>query len=677
MTDSKNTTQSPSPSSQPKTKKSKGIIRWNAIVPIVVFILLNFIYFHFFFDGHVRSLIEWSAYKALGTELNVKEFKSSFIHGSVELTKIELTNREKPNFNSIELAKTNFDVNMDALLRLKFVIENIAAEGIQVMSKRSYPGKVAPPESTSNEPGFTDQLKANALGKIEGENKNNLIGDIVVFLKNGDINSQLKGFESQIVSKKMAEELNQKWIKKRADWDQSIKILPKQEDLNVYKDRFSKIKYKDFKSPEELNTSINEFNNLKKDVETKVKIINETKAKLTEDINSIQVDYKNLDKQVRADIDTVKNKFKIPKLNAGQFAKSLFLNYLTPYAQKLDRFKAMAEKYLPPKYSKMVNQKVDAVGSKLIGKKIAKTDEEIDDTIQPHPRSNGTSYEFPIVTGYPLFWIKNISVSSKSNAQTDFGDLAGTITNVTSNQRQINKQTELKLAGDFKSKSIQGIKAFAAFNNIKATPEVSFNFDVGAYPLSDLALTQSEDVSIKIPTSNNTLAISGKTIGFKDYDIKFRNDFKDVRFDLNAKDKTVDEILKGTFGTIPSFDVNATLRGELKDLAIDINSSLGSKLEAAFSGLLQKKIDEVNKIIKEKIDEEIAKQKKQLDEQVSKLTGGYLTDINQAQAKLDEQKKSVDDRIIVAKKDLENKAKSEVQKQGQKAIDDLKKKLGF
>jgi histidinol dehydrogenase len=65
----------------------------------------------------------------------------------------------------------------------------------------------------------------------------------------------------------------------------------------------------------------------------------------------------------------------------------------------------------------------------------------------------------------------------------------------------------------------------------------------------------------------------------------------------------------------------------------------------------------------------------------AKLTHGYLTDINQTEAKFNELKNQSQERIETAKKDLENKAKKEVEnkvkEEGQKAIDDLKKKFGF
>ncbi len=664
-----------------KFKKKKGIIRWNALIPLFVFIVLIGVYFKLFFDNHLKSLIEWGGFKALGTELNISSIKTSFRKGSVEINKLELTNREKPELNSIELSQIVFDVNTDAILRLKYVIDKMAVDGIQFLSKRSYPGKVAPPPPPSNEPGFADQLKSSALNKLEKDNKSNLLSDIAGFLKNGDLNAQLKNLESQIASKKMAEELNKKWEQKRVEWDATIKTLPNQKDLDQYKVRFNGIKYKDFKNIEEVNSSVNEFISLKKDVDTKIQVVNDTKNKLTTDVASIQADYKTLEQQIKADIDFIKTKFKIPKIDAAQFAKSLFMGYLIPYAEKLDRYKLLIEKYLPPKYSKMITGKIENVQAKLTGKKIAETEAEIDDSIQPQPRAKGIFYEFPILNGYPQFWIKEIGISSQSNKQADYGDFKGQITNVTSNQRQIKKPTELKINGDFKSQNLFGIKAYGLFNNMPVLPIVSFDFDVASYLLKNLELIKTDDVGITIPSSKNSIAIKLKTEGFKTYIVDFKNDFKEAQFITTAKDKIVNEILNGTLASINNFDVQASAKGALKDLDINISSSLGQKLETAFSALLKKKLDEVNTLVQQKINEEIEKQKKQLNEQIGKLTNGYLTDFTQAESKFNELKGQAQERIEVAKKDLENKAKAEVEnkakQEGQKALDDIKKKLGF
>ena len=649
----------------PKNKKT-GIIRWSAIVPLTVLIVITYAYFAFFFDGHMKSLIEWGGYKALGSEVNVGQFKSSFTGGHVEINKIEITNAEQPQLNSLELQSVRFNINWDALLRLKFVVEEMAAEGIQLNSKRSRPGKVAPPPPPDiNEgPSFTEQLQGKAVDKITKDYSDNVLGDIASFLKSGDLNAQLKNIEGTLEAKKVAEDLNKKWTDKKQQWDQNIKQLPTEKDINSFKTRFEGIQYKNFKTPQEVESAVNQFNALKKDVDDKVKIVETTKNNLVSDVQAIQTDYQLLDQKIKSDINGLKTRFKIPQLNAGQFAKSLFMSYLTPYTIKLDHYKKMAQKYLPPKYSQMLDGKKN------------KTEKD-DDTIQPHPREKGVTYEFPVEKGYPLFWIQKIKISSQSNAQTDFGDLTGLIQNITSNQRQIGKQTTLDVSGQFKSMNISGIKAFAAFNNIQPTPSAQFNVQVGQYGLQNLDLINSADGSIKIPQSHNSLLIAGSTLGFKSYDISLKNDFKDVKFDISAKEKIVNDILQQTLSTIPSFDLQASIKGEIKNLDVQVSSSLGGQLEKAFGQLLQKKVDEVNAQIKERIDKEIGQIKSQIDSQTLAIKNQYGSEVTKVQNQLESQKKLADDRIQQAKKDLENQAKSKIQQEGQKAVDDLKKKLGF
>jgi len=654
-----------------KNKKPKGPIRWNAIIPFAIFIFLIWAYFFFFFDTHMRKAIEWGGYKALGTELNIEEFKSSFIHGNVEIKKLEITDAAQPQFNSIELSSIRFDVNWDALLRLKIVVQEIAVEGIQFMSKRAHIGKVAPPEPPSNEPSFTQQLQEKALNKLEKDNQSNVLGDVSAFLKTGKWDDQVKNLESQMASKKMIEDLTTKWTAKRTEWDAKLKTLPTNTELQSFKTRFDSIKYKDFKTPQELDSSIKQFDALFKDVDAKNKQIQELKSQFDTDLKSIDADYKSVDAQVKKDVDTIKAKLKIPKIDAASFAKALFMQYLTPIMAKIDHYKALAEKYLPPKYSRMIK---DAGKPKA---KQVQAKPEDDDTIQPHPRAKGQVYEFPIKNGYPLFWIQKISISSKSNANADYGDFSGLIQNITSNQRQIGKTTTLDLKGDFKKMAVSGIHATAELNNLKEEPQADFAFNVASYPMLDLTLMNSKDGQISIPKSTASFASAGQTIGFKNYTLKLKTDFSNVSFNTNIADKTISEIINQTLKAINHFDVEANASGELKDLNFDIRSSLGTDLQASFENLLKTKIAEANAQLQKAVDAEIGKLKAQLTGQTDGLKNQANGEVAKVQKQLDDQKKQVDDRIATAKKDLENKAKKQLQDAGQKGLDDLKKKLGF
>ena len=660
-----------------KKPKNQGPIRWNAIVIFTVLILLFGLYFKLFFDSHMKSFMEWAGYKALGTEVNINKLETSFASGQIAITQIQITSAEKPDFNSIELGSIRFGFSWDALLRLKFVVDEMAVESVQFMSKRAYPGKVAPPDlPTPDKSSLVSQLQDQALNKVESKNKNNILGDFTAFLKTGDYKQQLNSIESQLESKKLAEELEKKWKSKQVDWDLRVKNLPKEKDFAEFKKQFESIKSKDFKSPQELNESIKKFNELKQQAEDKVKIVNDFKTDLKADLKAIETDYKTLDDTIKSDISSIKDRLKIPKINAAAIAKSMFMDYLTPYISKLDKAKNLAEKYLPPKYSKMVTENLSA--DKLLNKKTSEAkDEETSDDIQPHARDEGVSYEFPVTTGYPLFWIKKISISSKSNSQADYGDIEGLITHVVSNQRQINKPTELNINGDFKSKNITGIKVYGLFDNLKPEPVVNFNFAVKNYPLQNLDLINSPDGKISLPSTALAVDLKTATDGFKTYTVALNNNFYNAQFVAEAKDKNVNELVKGVFSQINEFDLTAKAEGELSRLDFDVQSSLGEKLEKAFSATIQQKIDEINNEIKAKIDKEISQYKSQFEKQIQQFTKGYSADAQGAESQLNNQKAAVDNKVDLAKKDLENKAKDKVKDEGKKVLDGLKKKFKF
>ncbi len=649
-----------------KVKKPQGPIRWNAIIPFIIICALFYVYFFFFFDTHMKNALEWAGTKAIGAEVNVGQFKSSFLKGKVQISKIELTDAESPNFNSLELGDIRFDLNWDALLRVKFVIEEIAVEGVQFMSKRSHPGKVAPPEPLNPDdgPSFTSQLQDKALNKLNKDNKANVLGDVAEFMKTGKFDDQIKNLENQMESKKLLEAMNTKWSQKKTEWDTKIKSLPTGKELNELKDRFGKIKYKDFKTPQELEASLKEIDSVVKNVDAKNKQIQEIKTQLEADLKGLDQDYKNLDAQIKKDIDTLKSKFKIPKIDAASFAKALFMDYLGPIVQKVDRYKKLAQKYLPPKYAKMIN-----------GEK--QPTEKADDTIQPHPRAKGITYEFPIEKGYPLFWIQSIKISSTSNARADYGDFKGLISNISSNQKQTGKPTTLDIKGDFKSMKVSGIQLQAELNNLKLESVVKFNMSVASYMLNNLDLMKSQDGQISIPSSNTSIAASGEIIGFKKYDMKFKNNFNDVDFKVSTPDKTVNEVLTQTLSVIKKFDLEATAKGELKDLDININSSLGDDLQKSFENLLKSKITEANEKLQKSINDEIGKLKNQVQAQTDAIKNQAQGEVNKVQTQLNDQKKQAEDKVNVAKKDFENQAKGKLQDEAQKKIDEMKKKFGF
>ncbi|MGZ3774117.1 MAG: TIGR03545 family protein [Pseudobdellovibrionaceae bacterium] len=639
-------------------KKPKGIFRWEAIIPFVIICLLISLYFSLFFDGQLRRALEWAGYKALGAEINIANLETSFFKASLRIQGIEVTDAEQPMQDSIKIGDIRFSMLWDALLRAKIVINEAAVEQIEFGVQRKHPGKIKPPEPVSTKPGFAEKLKEQTLKEAQEQAGENVLGDVIAMLGGTDSNAQLQKLQQSLPSKEMLEKFDNDLKAKQKNWDLRLKSLPQTKDIQALNDRLNKIKYKDFKSPQELQTSLQELDKIFKDGDALSKQVQSTGDELNKDLKSFESQYKDIEKQVQLDIKTLEQHFHIPKLDAKALSTAVFNHYLAPYKAKFFRYKSLADKYLPPNLMKK-----ETGGETVV--------------VQPHVRERGITYEFGRTNSYPLFWIKRTAVSSQAGSSPDAGNIKGEILDISSNQALIGKPTIASLAGDFPGKQILGFLARLSFDNTKPSSEIDYKFKVDSYPLSGRELVKSNDVQIMFNKATGNLAIDGKIIGLKNTSVAMNNTFTNIDYAVFAKNEIADQILKGVFAGIPSVNLTIDGHGEFPDIPLSINSNLGPELQKGFEKQIQAKINEAQKKIQALIDQEIGKQKAQIDAQLNQMKHQFETEVQKAQNQLNEQKKQAESKAGQAKKDAENQGKKQLEKEGQKAVDELKKKFGF
>ncbi|MBC7370424.1 MAG: TIGR03545 family protein [Bdellovibrionaceae bacterium] len=649
----------------PKTVKPKGPIRWNAVIPFVVICALIYLYVHFFFDLHVKKAIEWGGYKTMGSEINIANFETSFWKASLRIQGIEFTDSEKPAQNSIEIGDIRFSMGWDALLRAKVLVNEAAIENIQFGTQRKSPGKVAPPEPPKEGPGFaaqeTERLKQEALAKTQQEYANNMLGDLAAILGGTDAQAQLGKIEGSLESKKKAQELEAEIKAKQVYWDQKLKALPQGKDIDALNVRLNKIKTKDFKTPQELQASLQELDAIVKQGDAYYKQIGGTSEELQKDLRKMETDVKSLDALVKSDIKGLETRFRIPSVNTKDLTRAIFNKYLGKYMDKINRYRALAEKYLPPKYLK---------------KDQAKADPD-DISIQPQPREKGMSYEFGRKNSYPLVWIKRAAISSQAGMSAKAGNIRGEILDITTNQNLVGRPTVASLAGDFPADQIKDVLLKMTLDNTKEDSLVTYEFGVGSYPIQGSELVSSPDVQIALANATGKLNIDGTLQALRNFKMNLTNQFTTAKFTVSAKDNNISDILKGAFGALPVINLKGSAQGFLPAISFDVSSNIGTELESALRKQVEAKIALARKQIEDYVNKEIGKNREAIEKQVAQLRGQFETEVKKTQAQLDAQKKQVEGKADQAKKDGENQAKKQVEQQGQKAVDDLKKKFGF
>jgi uncharacterized protein (TIGR03545 family) len=652
-------------SATPKNPKAKGPIRWNAVVPFAVVCVLIYAYFHFFFDHNVRKAIEWGGYKAMGVEINLADFKTSFWNASLDIKDIQITDSEAPKQNSIEIGDIRFGMSWDALLRAKILVNEAVIENIQFATPRKSPGKVAPPEPPKTGPSVvaeeTERLKQEALAKTQQEYANNMLGDLASILGGTDTKAQLGKIEGSLESKKKAQEIEADIKTKQKAWDERLKTLPQNKDLQALNDRMNKIKYKDFKTPQELQTSLQELDAVTKQADAYYKQINGTGQDLDKDLKKMDADVKSLDTLVRADIKGLETRFRIPSINTKELTRAIFNKYLGKYMDKINRYRALAEKYVPPKYLKKGQAKADPA----------------DVSIEPHPRDKGVTYEFGRKNSYPLIWIKRAAISSEAGMSPKAGNIKGEILDITTHQALVGRPTVATLQGDFPADQVKDVLLKMILDNTKEDSLITYQLGVGSYPINGSELVNSPDVQIALAKATGKLSIDGSLKALRDFKMNINNQFTTANFEVTAKDKNIGDILRGTFASLPSVYLKGTASGYLPAISFDVDSNMGSELERALRKQVEAKIAEARKQIEDYVNKEIGKNREEIDKQVKQLRTQFDTEVKKAQDQLDGQKKQVEAKANDAKKDAENQGKKELEKQGKKAAEDLKKKLGW
>ena len=661
MADDKKTPPTPPPVK--KTPKKKGPIRTEAVVPIAIIVAATYLYFHLFFDTHLRLGLQWVGYNVVGAQVDVASVKTSFIDGTLRIQGIDLTDPTTPSVNLISIGDIRYSVLWDALLRAKFVVNEAAIEQIEFNKPRKTPGRVKPPEPPepeSNEPSEMEkqanQIKDKALAETQERAGENILGDILSVAGGGKADVQLDKLNSHLLSEEKAQAIQADLNKKQQEWQDRLKALPQSKDFQALGDRLNKVKTSNFSSPQELQASLQEIDAIFKEADAKYKILQAANSDFSSDLKKSQSSVKELEDQIKADVKQLEQHFKIPQLDAKSITMAVFRQQFAPYLEKINYYRNLFKKYAPPN---------------LVSKG-DKSKPEVN--IQPRPREKGVSYEFGKPNSYPLVWIKKTIVSSQAGATPLSGNIKGQVFDISSNQALTGKPTITKIEGSFPAQQIEGLLIQLTLDNTQPISLIDLTSAITYYPVGEKKFVASDDVTIGFKKASGSMSLKAQLKGYKEIRMKMENLFKQVEYDVSAKSKDADQILKNIFYAIPQISVTTTFEGILPRVNLDISSNIGSEIQKGFQKELQAKIDEARKKIEAHVNEQIAKQKAQIDAQIKQIQSQFEGELKKIQDQADAQKKQAEAKTDEAKKDAENKVRAQADAERQK-LDQEKKKL--
>ncbi|MFL5784481.1 MAG: TIGR03545 family protein [Bacteriovoracaceae bacterium] len=565
-----------------KPKKRKGPIRYEAIVPVLVLWALTYIYFSFYFDHHLKKLVEYVGTQANGAEVNVDGIRTSFIGGSFDLDRLQVTDAEKPSLNSLEIGNVHFGFLWDALLRAKFVVEEASINNIMLMSKRSSPGHVLPPSPAK--PSKMEALQAQVMNQVKNKYGGNVLGDVISLLEGGDPKAQLEKIRGELKSEARIKELTADVNTKKAFWDGKVKELSDTSKLKSVETQLAEVRgQKNFLKQAE---GIKKLTDLLKDVQQQYKEIESSSKQLQNEVKAISAYPKEVENLVKADVESLKGHFQIPKIDFKDMAMHLFAGEFADKIAKARKYQALAKQYLPEKK------------------------EEKEEVIPPK-RTEGKSYVFPVTTGYPLFWLKKAAISSQGTKDSYSGNVSGTLTNVTTSPKQIMKPVVLDLQGDFPATNIHGVKAVLTADFTHAVGKQSALIQVNSFGVPEKMFTNDKNLKFGLLNAVGSSTIRAELQG-ENVSMNWISAITHPKYVIETQNKIASEILNNVVNNIPVINLDGTATGTFANLNMHINSNLGTELASGFSREIGNKLHDAQAKLTAMVDEKINQPKEQL-----------------------------------------------------------------
>lgn len=570
------------PNSDPKKNKKKGPIRFEAIIPVAILSLITFIYFMFYFDHHMKKLIEYVGTQANGAEVNVDSVRTSFIRGSFDLDRLQVTDPERATHNSIEIGNMHFQYLWDALLRMKFVVDDASINNIQLLKPRTSPGKVLPPEPAK--PSKINELQNEVMAQVKNKYGTNMLGDVLAILEGGDYEDQIQKIRGTLKSEARVNAMVTDVNTKKTFWDGKVKELSDTSKLKQIETTLQAVKRE--KNFIQQAQGVKKLNDLLKDVQNQYKEIERSSNKLQAEVKAVADYPKELQALVNEDIASLKNRFSVPQIDFKDMAMHLFAGQFAEYIAKARKYQALAEQYLPEK-------------------------KDPEDVVIPPKRSEGKNYDYPITTGYPLFWLKRAAISSKGTADSYSGQVSGELTNVTTSPKQIKKPIVLDMKGDFPDVKVMGVKALITADYTRDISKQSALIQVNSFAVPEKLFVNDEKLKFGFLNAIGTSTISA-TLQEQKVNMNWTSALNKPTFLVETSNKLAKEMLTNVVNGIPVINIDGKASGSFKNLSMDITSNLGTELGQGFTREIGAKVTEAQNKINALVEDKIKNPKEQL-----------------------------------------------------------------
>jgi uncharacterized protein (TIGR03545 family) len=603
----------------------KRFIRIYGLVAFVVVTAVLACSYYFLADSLLKCAVEEAGTRAAGAKVELKEADLTLMPLGITLTGLEVTDKDTPMTNLIEVDRIAFLMEGGMALRKKLIVKDMAVEGIAFGTERSHSGALP--------------VEAKKEKKKDTEEASEAPGGMSMFsLDVPDIDEVLN--REELNTLKLAGELETDIKGKQDQWAKRIAELPDAEDLKKYEARI-KSELEGKKKPAEIAKAVTELKKIRDEINRDIKSVQTASNDLEAEVKAVELKVNELKRAPQDDVNRLAKKYSLTPEGLGNMSTYFFGDRIQKYVRQARKYHGMATPYIE-EYKKRKPDK------------------------PKHVRGKGIDVRFKEYNPRPDFLIERTAAT----ATLSYGDIEGEIKDITTEQNITGKPTDFELSGT-KLEGMDSLKLSGSLDHRK--PEAgrdSFNITANGLGVDGVELSSSKDFPVKLSKAKLNVKTDGVLSGGKiDATIKAR--FSSVRMQAGKKGSggAISKTIASSLESVRKFSLTARVTGDPESPKIDISSDLDKILKQAAQKAVR---DQANLF------------KKDLEKKVRALTGGKIKELDSSAGslgglrnQLKDSEKRLKGTLEEAKKEPKKLIKTPSLKKPGKALDKIKIKKLF
>jgi uncharacterized protein (TIGR03545 family) len=548
----------------------RRVLRWRYVLPRVAIVAAVVACVRFGLDPVLKFVIVASGETALGAKVDVADLSTSLLDGQITLSGLAATNPKKPLRNLAKADQMQLNVDLNALLRRRFVVTSGIVRGLKFDSERATSGALEPVDPAAEADAGPSMFEpvAAAAGDAADQWLANLEGRFT------------EDLESKLATPRVLAELEDRWkaqyedLKVRAD---GLKAQAKQIESD-----FREVKKNPLRGAEQLGKLQQQLADTQAQLKT-------TLAELAALPAQAKADRTAVDAARKQDQEFLKSTIDIAKTDGGQLTQYLLGETAHGYVAESIGWVQYIRSWIPK-------------------------------TKMERPvRARGTNVHF-VQRQRPKFLIERVALTGTARLGGQPLELTGLLTDATTEPALHQRPMQLHLV----SGGAIGGDVLLTVDRRNGAQRDTLVIDCPRLALSERTLGRADRLAVHVAPGEASIAANLVLEGDElSGTIHLHQASKLAAATPAIRDDRIGEMIGESLSDVDRLEATIELAGTLRKPKFEIDSNLGPQLASGAATAARK-------YLTERRDRLVAKVQGQVDEQLAKLE----TRRNEAQQEL-------------------------------------------